>query len=388
MNTSPWRSIFALNAVSTLSQIGQFGIGFIVLPVWLAQLGINAAQAGVLAAVQWAGMLLALVLAPKCISRMGARNTVLTALLLSAVAFALIAQTVWPFWLLAGALIGMGVGLRWIANETWLFSLTPQHASGKVVGAHESLIALAGVIAPILPLWLAIHDAQILWIGIAFTVLAALPLFLATPYAAEETIRTDSNIPNNAPQNLSNLMLLGLIASVAGGLADGALYGLFPLFTKQQGFSTEQTTWLLVIFGLGAVAFQYPIGWSIDRFGLEKIMLSCALLAMLTSLSLIVAKASWMWVEFNVLILGGVNSAFLTLGVFAAASSERLKMTHHMRLISIAFTLSSIVGPLIAGLVMNQLGGQMLMWQMALVSFIVLLCVIRNSWMRHRSHAA
>ena len=148
--SSTWRSIIALNGVSTLSQIGQFGIGFIILPVWLTQIGMTAGQAGLLAAAQWSGMLITLFLAPKCVEWIGARNTVLVGLLLSIIAFALTPQLQWPLWLLTGALIGMGMGLRWIANETWLFKLTPEDSSGKVVGIHESLIALAGIIAPAL----------------------------------------------------------------------------------------------------------------------------------------------------------------------------------------------------------------------------------------------
>ena len=47
-NAAPvrWRAVAALTAVSTLSQIGQFGIGFMVLPVWLAHQGLDAPRAG------------------------------------------------------------------------------------------------------------------------------------------------------------------------------------------------------------------------------------------------------------------------------------------------------------------------------------------------------
>ena len=363
--SSTWRSIIALNGVSTLSQIGQFGIGFIILPVWLTQIGMTAGQAGLLAAAQWSGMLITLFLAPKCVEWIGARNTVLVGLLLSIIAFALTPQLQWPLWLLTGALIGMGMGLRWIANETWLFKLTPEDSSGKVVGIHESLIALAGVIAPALPLWLNIHDARIFWIGVFFTVLAVLPLFIASPYRSAFHSTHVSSTLSTEKTPLSSLMILGLLASVAGGLGDGALYGLFPLFAKYQGFSTEQTTLLLVILGIGAVIFQYPIGWGIDRFGIYRIMIFSALLAMIAALVLTVRQLSWIEVELSVLILGGFNSAFLTLGVFAAASSGHAKMEHHMRLISVAFTISSIIGPLIAGFVMDQLGEHLLMWQLA-----------------------
>lgn len=43
-----WRTITALNTVSTLAQIGQFGIIFVMVPVWLALQGLSAVQLGFL----------------------------------------------------------------------------------------------------------------------------------------------------------------------------------------------------------------------------------------------------------------------------------------------------------------------------------------------------
>jgi hypothetical protein len=42
-----WRTIGALNLVSAMAQVGQFAIAFVVLPVWLAQQGLDASQLGI-----------------------------------------------------------------------------------------------------------------------------------------------------------------------------------------------------------------------------------------------------------------------------------------------------------------------------------------------------
>ena len=52
-----WRTIGALNLVSTLAQVGQFGIAFVMLPVWLAAQGAQAHQLGMFAASLWLGQL-------------------------------------------------------------------------------------------------------------------------------------------------------------------------------------------------------------------------------------------------------------------------------------------------------------------------------------------
>lgn len=113
-----WPAIAALTAVSALSQIGQFGIGFMVLPVWLAHQGLDAPRAGLFSASQWTGMLAGLLIAPWLVERIGAKRTVSLGLAATVLAFATMSSLSWPLWLVPGLLTGFGIGLRWIANET------------------------------------------------------------------------------------------------------------------------------------------------------------------------------------------------------------------------------------------------------------------------------
>jgi hypothetical protein len=68
------------------------------------------------------------------------------------------------------------------------------------------------------------------------------------------------------------------------------------------------------------------------------------------------------------LLLGGMNSAYITLGMYAAACSDKLAITRNMRVLSLAFTACSIAGPLFAGSAMKALGNDLLMWQLAIMS--------------------
>jgi hypothetical protein len=79
------------------------------------------------------------------------------------------------------------------------------------------------------------------------------------------------------------------------------------------------------------------------------------------------APASWCF-PANALLVGGTNSAFITLGMYAAARGEKMAIIRNMRLVSLAFTASSIVGPLIAGAAMKALGNGVLMWPLAIAS--------------------
>ncbi len=173
-----WRAIAALTVVSALAQVGQFGIGFMVLPVWLAHRGLDAPRAGLFSAAQWTCMLAGLLIAPWLMARIGAKRTVSLGLLATLAAFATMSALSWPLWLVPGLLTGLGIGLRWIANENWLYSLVPAESGGRVVGVHEALIATAGVIGPALAVWCDVDGRITFAAGAAFTFAAALPLWL------------------------------------------------------------------------------------------------------------------------------------------------------------------------------------------------------------------
>jgi MFS family permease len=366
-----WPAIAALTAVSAFSQVGQFGIDFMVLPVWLAHRGLDAPRAGLFSAAQWTGMLAGLLIAPWLMARIGAKRTVSLGLLATLVAFAIMGALSWPLWLVPGLLTGFGIGLRWIANETWLYSLVPAESSGRVVGVHEALIATAGVIGPALAVWCDVDGRITFAAGAAFTFAAALPLWLT---ASDETPPALLQAPparrKNAQQRvtLGPLVSLGMVVIAAGGIGDGALYGLFPLFADAHGLSATQTATLLTLFGAGGMALQFPVGWLADRAGLAATVIVCAALSTVAICGFaLVTPASWL-AAASALLLGGMNSSFITLGMYAAACSDKAALTRNMRLLSLTFTASSIVGPLVAGFAMNARGSDMLMWQLALMS--------------------
>ena len=394
-----WRAIGALTAVSALTQIGQFGIGFMVLPVWLAHQGLDAPRAGLFSAAQWAGMFAGLLSAPRLVEWFGARRTVLLALAATVIAFASIRALSWPLWIVPGFLIGLGMGLRWIANETWLYRLVPADASGRVVGMHEALIAVAGVIGPALAAWYGVDGPIIFVAGAACTSIAAIPLWLAGSDAADDANTQRSQLARasgankiledtefdeaadtlpaspsaqhaagNQANGIDPLIALGMVVVVVGGLGDGALFGLFPLFANGRGLSVTQTATLLTYFGVGGMVLQFPVGWLADRTGLATAVMVCAAISALSIVAFgLAAPASWL-LSASALLLGGLNSALLTLGVYAAASSAKAALIRNMRLISLTFCASSIVGPLLAGFAMKALGNDMLIGQLALAS--------------------
>jgi MFS family permease len=368
LNAPPggWRAVAALTAVSTLSQIGQFGIGFMVLPVWLAHQGLDAPRAGLFAAAQWAGMFVGLWFAPRLIERIGSKLTVTLGLAASLIAYASFGALSWPAWILPGMLTGLGIGLRWIANETWLYSLVPTDKSGKVVGVHETLIASAGVLAPALAVYGGVSGTLVFVSGSLLTLAAAIPLWLTRSSAPQPVL--EPQVARGKRLELEPIVCLGLVTIAVGGIGDGALYGLFPLFADSRGLTATQTATMLACFGIGGMVLQFPVGWLADRAGLAATVIVCALTSTAAIVAFSFAPSASLAYVGAALLLGGMNSAYITLGMYAAACSDKLAITRNMRVLSLAFTACSIAGPLFAGSAMKALGNDLLMWQLAIMS--------------------
>ena len=143
-----WRVIFALNTVSTLAQIGQFGIAFALFPLALQARGAPAWEIGAVSSALWTGNLLGLIYAPRVISRIGYNRTVYAGLLISGIALFIAPHLPLYCWWSVAILTGLGMGLRWIANETWLFGAVPRESQGRIVGLHETLLGIAVVAGP------------------------------------------------------------------------------------------------------------------------------------------------------------------------------------------------------------------------------------------------
>ncbi len=369
-----WRTITFLNAVSILSQIGQFGIGVVVLPLWLTRHGLNAAQLGIFASSTWFGMLAGLAIAPRLNVQFGYRAVIVAGLLVSMLGLAVISATGWPDWLAAAVLIGLGMGLRWIGLEPWLYRIAPDNARGRLVGFHETLIGIAPIVAPMLAKWGGITGNMTPVLGIAFTGSALLPLAFTRPTPAAQT-GLSAGTGSNPGSLQRRILALGIAVGIIAGFSEAAFSGLFPIFGVGRSLGTDQIATLLAVFGLGGLLLQYLVGWIADHRGLRIAILICAtstvILALIASLPI-----GFTGLAITIFALGGTITAYLTLSIIAATKAGDGDLSINVRKVSMVYTASSIFGPLSAGTAMKTLGSDALLWQVGLLAAVLSVYVL------------
>ena len=367
-NAFDWRTIAALNAVSTLSQIGQFGIGFVVLPVWLANQGLGAAQLGVVAAALWLGQVPGLAIAPAACKRWGPRWVVVAGLLCSLAAMPWFALMQWPWQPLGGILCGFGMGLRWIGVEPWLYRIAPDTARGRLVGFHETLIAIAPIAAPMLTNMAGLEGNAVLWIGGVFCIASLAPLLLAHGGNATATDQPGSHTRGQSFAALQETVFRqGLVIALVGGMMEAAVSGLFAVFAQSRGITPIATTALLAVFGLGGLLLQYPAGWLADHHGVGRAASTSAAGVALSALALLL-PLNYTEMQIAVFFLGGCITAFLTLALIASTLAQAGNMARNVSTISMVYTASAVAGPLIASAAIQALGSNALMGFTALAA--------------------
>jgi MFS family permease len=353
-------TIFALNGVSGFSHLAQIGIIYPLISLWLAEQQVPAAQIGLVGSMHWAGMLLGILYAPFWMFRVGPRIVVLSGCVVTAVistAMPAIPLTAIWLWCIAGAGLGAAVGLRWIGNESWLYSIIEGSLRGRIVGIHETLIHASQTAGPVLIAFIGAASANSFYAGAAFALIAMLPFFWATAampnggQAKPESLRHFvANVLRHAPHSLG--IRLGLLA----GLVDGVLFGMLAVYVVKRGASATDAALVMTVFGVGGLVSSAPLGWLSDARGVRFAAVTLAVIG--------VVGAALLWSHVPLLLwpsacLLGVFAGMLTLAIIAGtqhAANNDKDMGVAIGEISISFTIGTILGPVAAGAMMDALG--------------------------------
>jgi MFS family permease len=333
-------------------------------------------------------MLLGLLATGQLTRILGYRITVIIGLFISALSFALMPLIDWQWWQIPAATIGFGLGLRWIANETWLYRLAPAHTRGRIIGIHETLISVAAILAPLIIVGVGAIKPTAFWIATIIIVVAILPLFIAATLPASENSNTSDsskvlssfNLGKNLKHSVAFLMGFGAIIAGLGGWMEGSILAFLPVYCADIGLASSDVAWLLTIFGVGAITFQFAIGWLADNKGVLWTAKLCTLAAFLAILVSILFGKDFLSIAISMFILGGVGGGLLTLGIFwATLNDSGDNLSNRVRQVSIIYTILSATGPFVAGFIVSHTSSASLFWQQWAVIFVIVIVLFKQS---------
>lgn len=251
----------------------------------------------------------------------------------------------------------------------------PANARGRIVGIHETLLGIAAILGALLVVVIDATKPDAFWIAAIVMLIGFIPLAFAT------TISTHPK-EKQASFNLKVKHWLGFGALVAGlgGYVEGSLLALLPVYSADVGLTAKDAAWLLTIFQIGAMAFQFPIGWMADKHGLIKTTSLCSIIALASLLFIVGFGYTLQTLMIAIFILGGVIAGTLSLGIiWAIQHNSGAELTYRVRQVSIVYTLLSAAGPFISGFVVGHIGSSSLFWQQLVVIFVLILVLMKQT---------
>lgn len=276
-----------------------------------------------------------------------------------------------PAWLFLRVIVGLGMMCQYMVIESWLNEQAEANKRGVVFSGYMIASYLGLVLGQLI---LVMHPG----LGLELLMLVALCFALClVPVALTRRIHPAPLHPapmeprffiQRVPQSLSTVLGAGLIV--------GSFYGLAPLYASQQGLSTEQVGLFMGSCIFAGLVVQWPLGWLSDRYDRAVLIRSFAFSLALAALPLAIMPQ----VPLEVLFIAGFLCSLVQFCLYPLAvafSNDHVEGDRRVSLTAmllVTYGVGASVGPLVAGVLMELFGSQMLY---AFFSFFALVLVWR-----------
>ena len=240
----------------------------------------------------------------------------------------------------------------YITAESWLNNAATNDNRGQLLSSYM-VVQMAGIVAA--QLLLLVGDPGGFELFVLISVLVSIsfaPILLSiTPTPAFEATKPMSikHLFKTSPLGCVGMFFLGGIFS--------AQFGMAPVFGTTAGFSLSEISIFVAAFYIGAMVFQFPIGWLSDRMDRRILIVVTSAIGFIAALTSILVLDAFLILVGSALLIGGMSNPlyslliaytndFLELDDMASASGGLLFLNG----------LGAISGPLLTGYLMTQTG--------------------------------
>ncbi len=269
--------------------------------------------------------------------------------------------------LFGGAMAGI-----YVVVESWLNDMATNRTRGRMLSVYM-LVTMGGL--GIGQLMLNIEDQSGFRLFMMVSVLVSLSL-------VPVTLSATSSPPRLTPKPLDLTELLhrvptGLVSMFLNGMGVGALMGMGAVYAASVDMTSQRISLFLFAPMIGAIVFQWPIGWLSDHFARRGVMIGVAAAAIVGALgALAVAERSSMAI-LAMFVLGGSMYPMYSLTMAYTndwlANEEILGASATLVRVNGA---GAILGPLVTAVLMATLDVRLFFWTIAGTYTLIALYVL------------
>ncbi|KQQ57090.1 MFS transporter [Pseudomonas sp. Leaf127] len=352
-----WKSFRALYFASLMMLIGS-GLLSTYLALRLAADQVDSLWVGALMAANYFGLVLGGKIGHRLIGRVGHIRAYATCAGIVGAAVLGHGMTDWlPAWLGLRMIVGLGMMCQYMVIESWLNEQANVSQRGMVFSGYMIASYLGLVLGQLI---LVVHPQ----LGPELLMLVAMCFALClVPVAMTRSIHPAPLHPapleplffmKRVPQSLTTVL--------GAGLGLGAFYGLAPVYAASHGLSTEQVGLFMGCCIMAGFVVQWPLGLLSDRYDRSQLIRVFAGLLCVASLPLIVLTG----VPAEALFIIGFIASLMQFSLYPLAvafANDHVEAENRVSLTAMllmTYGIGASVGPLLAGVLMQAFGGNML----------------------------
>jgi MFS family permease len=315
--------------------------------------GFSTIELSIVMSAYFVGFLGASQLVPELIRRVGhVRVFAALASFISAVLIAYPLLTNPIFWSLGRVVIGFCYCGVYITAESWLNNSVDNEKRGQALSLYM-IVQMVGIVSAQGVLALGNPNGYSLFIIISILVsisFAPILLSISPAPAFERTkLMTLSRLFTSSPLACVGMFLLGGVFS--------AQFGMSAVFGAQIGLSLSQISLFVASFYIGAMIFQYPIGWVSDKMDRRLLILLISAASATGSASAYFAGGYFFALVFAAFLVGGLTNPLYSLLIAHANDFiEYEDMASAAAGLLFVNGVGAVSGPIIIGYAMDAYG--------------------------------
>ena len=317
--------------------------------------GFSTIELSIVMSAYFVGFLGASQLVPELIRRVGhVRVFAALASFISAVLIAYPLLTNPIFWSLGRVVIGFCYCGVYITAESWLNNSVDNEKRGQALSLYM-IVQMVGIVLAQGVLALGNPNGYSLFIIISILVsisFAPILLSISPAPAFERTkLMTLSRLFTSSPLACVGMFLLGGVFS--------AQFGMSAVFGAQIGLSLSQISLFVASFYIGAMIFQYPIGWVSDKMDRRLLILLISAASATGSASAYFAGGYFFALVFAAFLVGGLTNPLYSLLIAHANDFiEYEDMASAAAGLLFVNGVGAVSGPIIIGYAMDAYGSE------------------------------
>jgi MFS family permease len=377
-NSINWRNLIAACAAVC---VFSFSLGevFPLLSLNLESHGVSPKMIGLNAAMGPIGILLAGMIVPKLSHAFGPKVVALS--MAGGAALIFLAYPTLPSlwaWFPLRLMQGICVATLFALSEAWVLANAQGSKRGLVIGVYATCISATFGVGPAVIGWVGIDGFLPFVIGAGVLLLTIFPISMVSARAGDDD-HEHISILRFAPK-----APLLLTAICVHAIFDGGMLSFLPVYAVRMGMSVESAAVTITALALGNVLFQIPIGWAAGRTSKAGAMITCFITVVLC-LGLLPFAITTIWQWPLIVVAGAAGFGIYTVGL--AELGDRFQGADLIAgTSSFAFMwgLGALVGSVICGTAMDQLGPNGFPGALIVIFIAYLLARLLRGWHRRR----